>query len=330
MTAYDQRIVRDTASPDAREIPQVVSRQVIEGVVKNSFALQLCQKRVMPARTERMPALSLLPTASWLTGGSQAAKDSAFKTTTQVQWNNVQMRAEEIAVMVPIPDAYVADVGVDLFGEIQPLLSQAIGVALDQAVFFGINSPWLTNSDSDSIYKRAVAAGNTVTYDPNAEAANQIGVLGKKLAVKGYVGNQFVTQPGFDWVLAADRTQMDLSPYGPGSGVDRLPGTLYGKPMEQVTNGAWDNTRALLFIGDFSKAIVGIRQDITFKLFDSGIITDNSTPPQIQYNAMQQDGKILRVVARFAFATVNPISGLNSDLSGYPFGVLRPTGAPAT
>ena len=328
MSSFDQMIVRDTASPDAREIPQVVSRQVIEGVVKNSYALQLCQRRVMPARTERMPALSLLPTASWLGGGSQAAKDSAQKTTTEVQWDNVQMQAQEIAVMVPIPDSYVADVGVDLFSEIQPLLSQAIGQALDGAVFFGTNSPWLSNADSDSIYKKSVAAGNTVTYDDSLDYAAQVAILGSDLAVKGFVANQLVAQPGFSWLLAQDRTSQGVSPYGPASGVGRVPSSLYAKPLQEIDNGAWDTTRGILIAGDFSKAIVGVRQDITFKLFDQGVITDGAG--NVVYNAVQQDGKILRVVARFAFATVNPISALNANRSGYPFAVLRPSGAPAT
>ena len=329
MGTYDQIIQRDQggASPDAREIPQAVSREVIEGVIEQSLALQVCQTHVMPARTERMPALSMLPTATWLTGASQQAKDVAKKPTTHLEWQNVTLNAQEIAVLLPIPDAYIQDVGVDLFQEVKPRITEAIANALDGAVFFGTSTPW-TNSDADSLYKRAVAAGNTVTYSDTDDVALQVATLSKKLAVKGFEPSTFVVQPGFDWLMTSDRTTQGLSPYSPGNGVDRIPERLYGKPMAQMRNGAWDNTRAYLFVGDFSKAKIGVRQDITYKLFDQGVITDGAGA--IQYNAVQQDLKILRVVARFAFASVNPIHRLNSDLSGYPFGVLRPAGAPAS
>jgi HK97 family phage major capsid protein len=330
MGTFDQIIQRDQggASPDPREIPQVVAREVIEGVVEQSVALQVCKTHVMPARTERMPALSMLPSAQWLTGASQQAKDVAKKPTTHVEWQNVTLNAQEIAVLLPIPDAYIADVGVDLFQEVKPRITEAIANALDGAVFFGTSTPW-TNSDSDWIYKKAVAAGNTVTYSDTDDVALQVANLSKKLALKGFEPSTFVCQPGFDWLLTADRTTQGVSPYSPGNGVDHVPESLYGKPLAQMRNGAWDNAKAMLIVGDFSKAIIGVRQDITYKLFDQGVITDSAGTTVI-YNAVQQDLKILRVVARFAFATVNPIHRLNSDLSGYPFGVLRPAGAPSS
>ena len=69
-------------------------------------------------------------------------------------------------------------------------------------------------------------------------------------------------------------------------------GALYGYPMSEVLNGAWDPAAADLLLGDWTKAIVGMRPDITFKMFDQGVITDGDG--KVVWNAMQQDGQACR------------------------------------
>lgn len=330
MTDYNQIVQRDmTDTPDPRELPQVVSRAVIQGAVEKSIALQMMRNVPMPARSQRMPALALLPEAQWQHGASQQAKDIAPKKTTTTQWKNIEMFAEEMAITVPIPDAYIDDVGLDLFAEIQPRLSEAFAKKLDEAVFFGEDTPWV-NADAASVYKRAVAAGNTQTIGTADDIAGDITALGLKLALQGYPLTDFVTEVGFNWKLAAERTSQGLSPYGPGSGVDALPNSLFGVPKVEVRNGSWDSGRAHVLAGNFHEyCMIGIRQDITFKMFDQGVISDNTGA--VQYNSLSQDLKILRCVARFAYASVAPISQLNPTYgNGYPIAALRPTGAPAS
>ena len=106
-------------------------------------------------------------------------------------------------------------------------------------------------------------------------------------------------------------------------------GSLYGYPLEEVSNGSWDPTVADLLLGDWSMAIIGTRQDITFKMFDQGVIVNDSGT--VIYNAAQQDGQIMRVVMRLAFATANPVTNLqaNSNLR-YPIGVLATGSASAS
>ena len=67
-------------------------------------------------------------------------------------------------------------------------------------------------------------------------------------------------------------------------------------------------------------AVVGVRQDLTYKLLDQAVITDDTGA--IIYNLPQQDMLALRVVARFAFAVATPVSRNAAD-AGYPFAVLN-------
>jgi len=59
-------------------------------------------------------------------------------------------------------------------------------------------------------------------------------------------------------------------------------------------------------------------------MFDTGVITDNGSPPVIQYNLLQQDMVALRVTARFAWAIPNPVNRQQpTKASRYPFFAIQ-------
>jgi hypothetical protein len=105
-----------------------------------------------------------------------------------------------------------------------------------------------------------------------------------------------------------------------------VPGTLYGYPLGSAMNGAWNNSVATLIAGDWSKAILGVRQDLTYKLFTEGVISDASG--NVVLNLMQQDSVALRVVMRVAWQVANPNNPVNTNsATRFPFAVLEPTGS---
>jgi HK97 family phage major capsid protein len=138
------------------------------------------------------------------------------------------------------------------------------------------------------------------------------------MANKGYDVSGFASGSGFDWRLRRLR-DANGDPI-----LDSVDGkfALYGRPLKMVTNGGFDKTEATLIGGEWDKLVIGIRQDISFQVFDQGVITD--TTGAIKYNAMQQDGKVLRAVMRVGYAVPNPVKVLGGT---YPFGVLRPVNA---
>jgi hypothetical protein len=68
-------------------------------------------------------------------------------------------------------------------------------------------------------------------------------------------------------------------------------------------------------------AVVGVRQDLTYKVLDQVVITDDTGA--IVYNLPQQDMLALRVGARFGFAIAKPVSRNASGAGGFPFAVLN-------
>ncbi len=82
----------------------------------------------------------------------------------------------------------------------------------------------------------------------------------------------------------------------------------------------------LAVVGDFGLAVIGIRQNMTFKLLDQAVITDDTG--KVVYNLPQQDMLAMRVVFRAAFATAAPVTRpVSGSGTPYPFGVLQAPGA---
>ena len=305
---YNSIISRDASNDPL--VPTPVSAQIIQEMPQNSVMLQRARQVRMSTKTQRQPVLDALPTAYFVNG------DTGLKQTSAQDWKNVELVVEELAVIIPIPEAYLDDAQVPIWDEVRPRIVEAFGVAIDAACLFGTSKP---STWGNPIYQSAVAAGNVITA--GTDLALNVSQLGELLAKDGFPVNAFASRPGLNWKLVGLRATDGHPIYQPDL-QGRPGGNLYGYPLNEVANGAWNATEAELIAGDWSKAIVGLRQDITFKMFTEGVITDNSNA--VVMNLMQQDAVALRAVMRLAYATANPITALNANAATrYPFGVLR-------
>ena len=310
MPTYNEMITRDVS--DDPLIPTPVSAQILEEMPTRSFMLQRAGQVRMSTKSQRQPVLDVLPMAYWVSG------DAGMKQTSSVDWKNVTLVAEELAVIVPIPEAYLDDAQVPIWDEVRPRIVEALGAKLDAACLFGIDKPssWPTD-----IYTSAVAAGNAIVTGGNDDFAQDVALLGELIAKDGFSVNGFAARPGLKWKLVSLRSEDGIPIYQPDLQNGRG-GNLYGYPLVEVDNGAWDSTEAELIAGDWTKAIIGMRQDITWKMFDQGVISDGDG--KVILNLMQQDSVALRVTMRVAYATSNPVTRLNtSEASRFPFGVVQ-------
>ena len=316
MPTYNTGVTRDGS--DDPLIPVEVSDQIIQEMPTQSFILQRAGQVRMSTKTSRQPVLNVLPTAYWVSG------DTGRKQTSAVDWTNVTLNAEELAVIVPIPEAYLDDAQVPLWDEVRPRLVEAIGAKIDAAALFGTDKP---SSWPAAIYPSILAAGNTVRSGTGSDLAQDVAALGELIAQDGFAVNGFASRPGLKWKLTGLRSGGDVQipiyqPDLQGGGG----GNLYGYPLSEVVNGSWDSDEAELIAGDWTKAIVGMRQDVTWKVFTEGVISDDAGA--VVLNLMQQDSVALRVVMRVAYATSNPVTTLNTNANTrFPFGAVQATTA---
>lgn len=332
MAKYDETLDRSQPSRSARELPETVANEVIKDVVEDSVALRLARTFRMTAYQHRMRVLKAFADAYWLTGtddvrggggsGTQKEKDSAVKGRTKVEWDNVFLTPEELAVLVPVPDAWMDDSDI-AWEEIRSEIVRAFAKKIDEAIFFGAGG--VPGTMGAGLVSDAKAAGNVVYKGQGAPEGNShhedlaldIAALGELLDSNGYMLSGFATHPGFKWRLRRLRDQ-DGQPI-----LQQVDGgfALYGEPMVEVRNGAWDRSEAAMVAGEWDKLVVGVRQDITFRVFDQAVLTDPSDG-KVVYNAVEQDGKVLRAVMRLGYAVPNPVKALGGQ---YPFAVLSDT-----
>lgn len=306
-------------------IPQQVSDEIIQALPTASVFLSLARQMPrMTSKQTKIPVMTGLATASFLSG------DTSQKPTTNLTWDNVFITAEEIAVIVPIPEAVLDDASYDIWAEARPRIVEAFGKAIDQAAFFGIGKP---DSWPTGIVPAAIAAGNVVNHYGGAagsrlysEILGENGVIAKVeesgIGANGYVG-ALALRAKLRGALDNNGQPIFRAAYSNGAN-GRMTYDLEGQPISFPDNGSWDPTAALLLAGNFDYARYAIRQDITFKIFDQGTITDGSGA--VALSLMENDCVALRAVMRIGWALpkpVNPISGV----SYYPFSVLQPAAA---
>lgn len=314
MPTYD-KVVGRTDLHEAM-LPDQVIADILKTAPATSTVLSRARRVTMSSAKTKQPVLATLPEAYWVDG------DTGLKQTTNATWKGVTMTAEELAVIVPIPDALVADSGIPLWEEIKPLLVEAIGKKVDEAALFGIDKPesWPT-----AVVPAAIAAGNVVKRGTHPDIAADIAALAGMVAADGFAVDGFASKPGLHWELVGTRTDQGAPLYSPALAPGQPQG-LFGYPLNEVNTGAWHPETAELLAADWQRFIVGIRQDITFDMFSEGVITDAAG--KVLLNLMQQDSKALRVVFRVGFQVANPLTRLNpTEAQRYPAGVLTPATA---
>lgn len=107
-------------------IPEPVTREIIQGAVTESAVLRMARRLPnMTSKTQTLNVLDALPTAYFVNGeATTGAADSkaSLKKTTNMAWDKKKIYAEEIAVIVPIPEAVLDDSNYDIWGEVRPRL----------------------------------------------------------------------------------------------------------------------------------------------------------------------------------------------------------------
>ena len=305
----------DRARAEALIQEQVVST-IFQDAPKQSVFMSLARKLPnMTSKQTRIPVLDMLPVAYWVNG------DTGFKQTSQQAWDNVYLTAAELAVIVPIPEAVLDDADFDILGEVTPRVNEAIGARVDAAVLFGTNRPTEWQNDIITMARQAGnnVSGGAVTYDT---LLGENGVI-SKVEESGHMVNGAIASMAMRGKLRGIKNTSGT----PLFKSDMQGSTQYaldGAPLYFPQNGAFDASIAQMIVGDWSQAVYSIRQDVTTKILDQGVIQDPNTK-QIIYNLAQQDMIALRVVFR-----MGPATALNSDRTLVPFAYLEPATAKTT
>jgi len=331
---YDSSVTRGTnptyqtgANGANPLIPVEVQQGIIKGMTAKSAVLRMAKTMRMSRQLKTMPVLNALPSAYWVNG------DTGLKQTSNANWKQVMLTAEELAVV--IPDAVLKDSDYDIWGEIRPLVDEAFGKKIDEAVLFGIDKP---SSWPNDLKAGAIAAGNTVTDGTGVDIAADVNNVLAALGDDGYGASGIVMQQGLRFRFQGLRDTTNgfiFNPGNPGAenaqfgnSINADRGTLFNVPAIASMNGAFEAedtanaNAASLFAVDWTKVIVAIREDISVDFSKSAVIHD--AEGLVTFNAWQQDMTAARFVARFAYAVPNPVNRIQTtEASRWPAAILR-------
>ena len=275
-------------------IPTEMAAQIIQEAAQYSTVLQLANLVPMGTQINELPIPKTLPSANWVAapGGRKPFTELALQT--QV------LRAEEVAAVTAIPEQYLEDTAVNLWGWVRPRLAEAIAVAIDRAIIFGVGAPGSFPPGGivapANTFSTPVAAG----YDAVDMVNMGMGAVeGRGLAVNGHAADLVVKsilrgQRDLNGSLLMGETQVDQGARP----------TIYGVPV--AYNPFAVTTGANFLTGAWQYLMVGIRQDIRYTMDPNAVIAD--AQGAVVISGFQDNVVPLKVWGRFACAIVRPVT----------------------
>jgi HK97 family phage major capsid protein len=320
MTTYTDSI---SGADLAGVIPVEYVPEIMKGAVENSSAMALATRLPdMPTSTRIMPVLDSLPIAYFSSG------EAAIAQTTDVKWRNVTITAEELNVIVPIPLTAFDDANQPIWPRVQPLIVQAAGKAIDQAVFYGTNIPasWTTGIGAAGLVAGCAAVGDAA-HTVSLAACDDMydALLGESGALsmlenEGYMATGHICHTSMRGKLRGVR-DADGQPIFRNGMQGDTQYVLDGAPVKFPVNGSIVAASALDIVGQWTELVFAMRQDITWFVANQGVVQNGAGA--IQFNLFQQRMVALMLTMRLGFALPNPVTALEATQANrYPFAIL--------
>lgn len=288
-----------------------ISRSDVAGLIQDAYTdtflsvasdtsqvLQTFPTVNMGTKTVSMPVLATIPHAKWV---GETPNGDGVKPTAKATWQNKNMVAEEIAVIVPVPENTLDDATENILADLAKLGGQGIAYALDAAVAFGTNKP--ATWTSPDLFTSATDGGNLVVSSDTpgeGDLAGSIFQAAGLLDDSGYEASDFLSRKGLKFKLANLRASDGTPIYLPSlsttpSAVDSVAGLTARWFRGTVTGDApvWDSSKALSMVVDRERVRIGVRQDITVKFLDQATVGG--------INLAENDMVALRFKARYAY-----------------------------
>jgi HK97 family phage major capsid protein len=283
-------------------IPREYSQQIIEEATRLSTVLQLARTMPMGTRITELPVPGKLPAAQWTTGTNLPPGGPGRKFYTDLRLQPQVMTAEEVSAVVAIPEQYLDDNTVNLWGWVRPQLAQAIATRLDETVLFGGPAPVPTTFPVGGI----IAAAYSIPVTEGIDAVDGVNAAMSAVERQGLLVTGHSADIGAKGQFRGVRDQNGSLLLGTEQvgGMERP--TLYGAP---IAYSAYTQTPLTtdFITGAWEYLVIGVRQDIRFRIDPSGVIA-SPDGQQVLVSGFQDNVVPAKVWARFACTIVKPVT----------------------
>lgn len=298
-------------------IPVQYSTQIIQEAVRASAVLTLGNRVPMGSNVQSMPVPATLPTAHFVSapGGRKPYSDLSL--------HGQNITAEEVAAVVAIPDVYLEDSTINLWDWVRPRVAEAIGVALDNAVMFGVGSP--ASYPAGGIVAAAYST-NIGTGADGDDAADLVNLAMSAVEVQGVNVTGHAADLVVKGALRGVRDKNGALLMGTQQVTDDVIQTIYGVPASYVS---FTQPIPDLITGGWNNLIIGVRSDIRYEINPAGVIADGSGA--VIVSGFTDNVTPMKVWGRFGCTIVKPVT-VRTPTGAKPFAIATiaaPTGLAA-
>lgn len=281
---------------------EALSAELINALPKQSAALSNLTVIPMGTATSRIPVLSALPTAAFLSA------DQEVKPQSEAAWAKKTLTAEEIAVIVPISETVLEDASIDVMQRTIDLIVQEFGRVLDAAVFFGTGAP--STFPTGGIFGQIAAGQKT---QATANIAADINAMFGHVEETGMDVTDVFAMRQMKAALRGQTGTGGVPIYVPTEGNPNV-GSIYGVPAAYPMG--WDKAQAEAIALNDSAFILGLRSDVKTKVLTEASLTGFG-------NLAERDSIAIRATMRVAFQTANPVS-IDNPSGALPVAAITP------
>lgn len=304
--------------------------EIWKGATPQSAALSSFRNIPMGKREKVLPFVDVLPATP--SGGPFVSGDTGHKPTLDMAWAMKEMVAEEIAGIVPIPENVLADTDIDLWSEVRPAIEAYVALAVDAAVFSGINAP--ASWPAGGLVGVATAAGNVLDLSTflaggtQAQGFDLAGAFNELLGLvedDGYDADQVFVKKTMKRRLRNLRDGNGNPIFIAGLANQNEPPTIWGENLAYLFNTTLaSNVHALAANSRY--AIIGRRSDMEWKVLDQATLTHSVTISGTEFRAVaaslaEQDMIGLRFKIRLGFTYMDPTTYEGGN-GASPFAVM--------
>jgi len=283
-------------------IPPAFSTTIIEEAIQQSAALSLGNRIPMGTRIAQMPVPKQFPKAGWSStpyGGRKPYTDLALDIET--------ITAEEVAAVVAIPDAMVDDSSINLWNFVRPRLAEAIAVAVDEAMLFGIDAP--------ATFPAGGVVGQAHQVDAGFDAVDTVNQAMSAVEDGGLNVTGHAMDIGAKGALRGVRDQSGALLLGTQQVGSVSVDTLYGSRIQYASF----SQRIPDFItGAWQYLLIGVRQDIRYDMNPAAVLADDQG--RVVISGFQDNVLPMKVWARFGCAILKPVT-VREPEGAVPFAV---------
>lgn len=261
-------------------VPTEISNEVIRNIVNKSVAFQICRHTPMKSDKKIVPTLSDTGKAYWVEEGENIG-------TSVHGWEYPELEAKKLAVIIPCTKEKVEDSVLNVMEEIKEGISDAFVKSIDSAIFFGTDSPFDTNIAGSVEVGAQITDTGKIDLDISKAMSK---VEGNDLVVNGIVAPNSIKG-----TLRDLRDSNGNAVVVPGG----VSGTqIYNTPIYIPTSRAWNGSKANCIAGDFTKALIGTRDNVSYEVLDQATVGG--------VNLAEKDLIAIKCTMRFGFKVVQP------------------------